>query len=113
LREVGVLFQCALVYRELVKINIAPPVVDKMELWQIAALMGDRASEGDSVPANAPPGSPPSVAPTGTLTGDALLEARVRAAREGRELDVESIAGFTPESMVAQFRQRAVDRRTQ
>lgn len=67
--------QCAVLYRALWP-HVPPHEVDKLELWQIAAL----AEDGE---------------PTAQEDPDAasrrFLQERVRAAQEGRTLDAESL----------------------
>jgi hypothetical protein len=76
-------------YRELIKVGIAPTTADGMELWQIAELMkgGDARRGGDGRPTSdgvSPDGAPMSEQAFEDESA-ALLRARVAAARAGQE----------------------------
>ena len=86
-----VLRQCAALYRELIKANISPAEADKLELWQIAALMSP---------------SPQQVEESPEEMSRRVIEARYRAAREGRELDPDEVFSGMSESDIKETRAR-------
>lgn len=77
--------QCAELYRELIKIEIPPPIADLMELWQIAALMQPSARDVANDPAE---------------MNRRIAQMRVQAAREGRELDPDEVFNGMSESQI-------------
>lgn len=90
--------QCADLYAQLIKVNINPRQADDLELWQIAALM-----ETTDQPSN----RPGEFSSKPTSTGEALIAARVAAAREGREIDSrDMVTGISEEDMTAFLEQK-------
>lgn len=63
-------------YRELIKVNITPAQADELELWQISALMLRSARD---------------IAADPEEMNRLIIEARYRAAAEGRELDPDEV----------------------
>lgn len=80
--------------------QINPVQADGMELWQIAALMDDGSAP------NTPSGMQGFTSKP-TPAGEALIAARVQAAREGREIDSrEMVTGISEDEMTAFLEQR-------
>jgi hypothetical protein len=71
-------------YRELIKIEINPLEADQMELWQIAELMKGGGKGSTSQDGVGPDGQPMSNEQF-ELDSNALLHARVAAAKAGQE----------------------------
>jgi len=73
-----VLGQFVLLYRELIKLNLTPLEVDRMQMWQIGALFGD-----DDTPVD--------VTPFSQGGRDPHLRARIEAAKRGEGIEFTTV----------------------